>query len=143
MGIVIEVNTEDRAEQRKFGLVMGGALFALGAVRTVLHGYSTGELDWPHVLWSFSVVFVLAGLLLPRALLPVFKLWIQFSLALNWIMTRVFLTVAFYLLLTPVRLLFVLKGEDALKRAWLSADQTYWEAPEEQPEDVRRYRNQF
>ncbi|MBI2424724.1 MAG: hypothetical protein HYV27_17980 [Candidatus Hydrogenedentes bacterium] len=140
---MIKVDTRDRHEQRKFGLVMGGAFFALGALRTVLHWYSTGGLDWPHVLWSFAVVFAAAGLLLPRALFPVFRLWIQFSVALNWVMTRLFLTVAFYLLLTPVRLFFSLKGEDALKRAWNSPDRSYWEAPEEQPEDVRRYRNQF
>ena len=107
---MIKVDTRDRREQRKFGFVMGGAFFALGALRTVLHWYSTGNLDWPHVLWSFAVVFAGAGLLMPRALYPVFNLWIQFSVALNWVMTRLFLTVAFYFLMPPVRLVFAHKG---------------------------------
>ena len=68
--------------------------------------------------------------------------WLAFAEALNWVMTRVVLTVAFYALITPARYIrsFV---KDPLKRRWDPAARTYWEDAEEQPDDVQKYFNQF
>ena len=67
----------------------------------------------------------------------------KFALALNWVMTRVLLTIAFYLLVTPVALVYRLVAGDPLKRRWEPSESTYWEPPDEQPSDIDAYRNQF
>jgi hypothetical protein len=68
----------------------------------------------------------------------------KFAEALNWLMTRVFLTVTWYLIITPTSLIMRLVGkEDPLKRAWLAADATYWEPAEETGEGLESYKNQF
>lgn len=136
---MIDIDTSSKKEQRKFGLVMAVAISVLGLVRYAFHGFA----QFP--LWFFMVaaIFALLGLIAPRALRPVLAGWIKFAIALNWLMTRVLLGIAFFLMITPVRFIIHFFGEDPLKRKWLPDAPTYWEEPEEQPEDFDRYRNQF
>jgi len=138
---MLEIDTSDRNEQRKFGLVMGAAITVVGLIRWAFHGFATTDVP----VWFFAVaaVFAALGLVLPRALQPVFIAWIKLAIVLNWIMTRVFLSLAFYLMITPVRVCIALFGDDPLKRKWAGQDESYWEEPDEQPEDVRRYRQMF
>lgn len=135
------INTSDRREQRKFGLVMAAAILLLGMIRWLLHGMAWGE--FPAYFVIITSVFLVLGLVIPRALQPIFVLWTKLALVLNWVMTRVLLALAFYLMITPVRILVRIFGEDPLKRAWLPASESYWEPPEEQPKEFDRYRNQF
>lgn len=132
-------DTSSKKEQRKFGLVMAVAIAALGIIRWAWHGFAHS----PFYFLAVAAVFLLLGLVAPRALKPVFVAWIKFAIVLNWIMVRLFLTLAFYLMFTPVRLIINFFSEDPLKRQWLPPDQSYWEEPEKQPQELRDYRNQF
>ncbi|MBI2434299.1 MAG: hypothetical protein HYV26_15690, partial [Candidatus Hydrogenedentes bacterium] len=46
-------------------------------------------------------------------------------------------------IITPTRLMVKWFGDDPLKRRWLPDAASYWEAPEEQPTEIERYRQQF
>jgi len=136
---MIEIDTSDKKEQRKFGLVMGVAFALLGMVRYALHGFE----QVPLRLFIVAAVFAVLGLVAPKSLQPVFWVWMKLAMGMNWVMTRVFLAFAFYFIVTPTRL-FVLKfGSDPLKRAWLPPSESYWEEPEAQPDDLDSYKNQF
>jgi Saxitoxin biosynthesis operon protein SxtJ len=128
----------NRKEQRNFGLLMAGALTAIGLFRWWRHG---GEAP----LWLFAVAAGLAvlGLVFPRSLRWPLYVWFKFALALNWVMTRILLALAFILLITPTRFLVKWFGEDPLKREWLPDADTYWEEPDEHPDELERYLNQF
>ena len=133
-------NTSDRIEQRNFGLVMAAAFCVLGLLRWAIHQFGA----FP--VWFFVVgaLFAVLGLLAPRVLRPVFVVWMKLADVLNWVMTRVFLTVAWYLIITPTGLIMHLRrGEDPLKRAWLPTPATYWEEAEELGEGVEGFKNQF
>jgi len=136
---MFNVDTSNRREQRNFGLVMGAALAVIGLLRWAIHGFE----GFPAILFGLGAIFAVLGLVAPSVLRPAFVAWMKLAVVLNWIMTRVFLGVAFYLLITPVRVIIRLFASDPLKRAWLPEAETYWEAPEEQSKDIRRYRNQF
>jgi len=138
---VIDIDTSDRQEQRKFGIVMAVAIAVLGLIRWVLHGFDPE--GFPVYFFAVAAVFLVLGLVVPPALKPVFIAWIKLALVLNWIVTHVILSLAFYLMITPVRVIIKLFGEDPLKREWLPDAPTYWEEPEEQPEEFERYKNQF
>jgi hypothetical protein len=58
-------------------------------------------------------------------------------------MTRVLLSLAYFLLIVPGRVIMSIFGKDPLKRAWDPKATTYWEEPEEQPTELERYFNQF
>ncbi len=132
-------DTSDKNEQRKFGIVMAVAIAVIGLIRWAIHHFQ-------HLpVWFFYVAaaFLIVGLVLPKALQPIFYLWMKFSLALNWLMTRVLLTVAYFLFILPARIALALARKDPLKQAWLPDAPTYWEEPEEQPAELDRYFNQF
>lgn len=136
---MIDIDTSSPAEQRKFGMVMAVAIIALGLLRYIFRGFE----QFP--LWFFIVAAVFGGLglLWPRALKPVFIAWMKFALVLNWIVTHFLLTVVFFCIIVPMGIAMRLFGEDPLKRKWLPQNDSYWEEPEEQPEEFDRYRNQF
>ncbi len=137
-------DTSDRTEQRKFGLVMAAACIVLGLLRWGVHYWLHAESVVPVWLFGIGAAFGVLGLAVPRVLQPVFVIWMKLAEALNWLMTRVFLTVAWWLIITPTSLILRLVGkEDPLKRAWLPADTTYWETPEEIGEGVESFKNQF
>ncbi|MBX7257470.1 MAG: hypothetical protein K1Y02_13990 [Candidatus Hydrogenedentes bacterium] len=131
------IDVRDRKEQRKFGVTMAVAFSVLAGIRWWLTS------NIPFVFLGLASVFLLTGLIIPRVLGPVFSVWMRFAEAINWVMTRVLLTVAYYAVLTPARYLNDWFGSDPLKRTWHDSSATYWEDPDEQPADSARYRNQF
>lgn len=134
---MLAIDTSDRGEQRKFGLVMAAVLVVLAVLRWWLKGAAP--------VWLFGAAAALAalGLLLPAALRPLFVAWIKLAEVLNWVMTRVLLSLVFYLVLTPTALLYRVLSGDPLQRAWDPQAHTYWEDAEPQPADIEPYRNQF
>ncbi len=137
---MVKPDTSSRVEQRKFGLVMAAAFCVLGLLRWAIHHFSA----FP--VWFFVVgaLFAVLGLAAPRVLQPVFIVWMKLAEVLNWVMSRVFLTVAWCLIITPTSLIMRLRrGDDPLKRTWLPAESTYWEEAEELGEGVEGFKNQF
>ncbi len=137
---MVKLDTGSRAEQRKFGLLMAAAFAVLGLLRWGIHHFTA----FPVSFFVVAAAFAVLGLVVPRVLQPVFVVWMKLAEVLNWIMTRVFLTVAWYLIVTPTGLIMRLgRKEDPLKRTWLPKDATYWEPAEEMGEGVADFKNQF
>ncbi len=63
--------------------------------------------DWELVraAWIVSIiglVFLMAGLLVPMWLRPVFIFWMLLALVLGTVVTRIIITIVFYLMITPI-----------------------------------------
>ena len=135
---MMNVDTSDRKQQRNFGVVMAVAISVLGLIRWASHRHGA-----PVGFFYVAAAFLISGIVAPRVLRPVLAAWLKFSLALNWVMTRVLLTVAFCVLIIPTRVILRLAGKDPLNRAWDPDAASYWEPAEEQPAELERYLNQF
>jgi predicted membrane protein len=135
----MSVNFSDKKEQRKFGIVMAAAIAVLGFLRWALHGFD----HFPKWFFVVAFVFLALGLVAQRVLKPVFYVWMKFALALNWLLTRVVLTIAFCLMFIPTAIVMRIARKDPLKRAWDPTAASYWEEAEEQPTELDRYLNQF
>lgn len=129
--------TSDKKEQRNFGLLMAAAISLIGVFRW----WHRGVL--PIGFFIVAAVFAFLGIVFPRALKPVLVVWLGFAERLNQLVTYVLLTLVFFVLIVPTRLVFGVLGHDPLKRHWDPDASTYWEDAEEQPSDLERYRNQF
>jgi hypothetical protein len=139
--MTIKVDTTDRAEQRKFGLTMAIATALLGTLRWFFHGFTADTL--PTYFYTTAAAFLLLGLAAPPLLRPVFILWIKLAEVLNFIMTRLFLAIIFYAMISPVALYQRSRGQDPLKRAWPPQDDSFWEAPDPPPASLEEARRQF
>ncbi len=133
----MDVDTSSRKEQRAFGLVMAAAI----VVVTLIHWLIRGDLaTWPFYV---SGAFIVLGLAAPAALKPVFVVWMKFAIILNWIVTRLLLSIVFFLMIAPTRGLMLIFSDDPLKRRFEPNKTSYWEEPDEQPDDPARYENMF
>ncbi len=76
---------------------------------------------------------VAGGYLLPAILRPLYVPWMLLAAVLGWVMTRVLLTLTFYVMITPIGLLRRIFGHDSLNRKFPGEQESYWE-PWEEPE---------
>ena len=132
-----QVDTSNRSEQRDFGLVMAAALVAVALVHWAIRGHLTAWMIY------LADAFFLLGLFAPPVLRPAFIVWMKFAVGINWLMTRLLLSIVFFGMITPISLWFRLRRVDPLDRAWKPDADTYWEEAEDQPDDPQRYFKQY
>jgi len=119
----------DKKALRKFGFVMFGALFVIGAI---VHW--TNDFVWSRavdVLGIIAFLFLALALVWPRALSPVEWIWMKLAMVLNYVMTRVLLSLVFFLAVTPIGLIFKALRKDLLGKRFDPSKGTYWIEPEE------------
>jgi hypothetical protein len=140
----LNVDTSSRREQRNFGFVMAGAITVLGMVRWAFHWWREGQMPGlPIYFFAVAGVFLLLALAAPKVLEPIFVLWMKFALLINWVVTRILLTLVFVTMLIPGRGIVMLLRKDLLRRKWEPDSASYWQEPDEQPEEFERYQNMF
>lgn len=126
-----------KTDLRKFGLTVGIVL-ALIASYLLLKKKDTYQ-----ILYAIASAFIGLGLLLPIVLKPIQKVWMTLAILMGWVMTRVILTITFYVIFTPIGLIARLFGKDFINKKWdVKASDSYWVKRETMPEKAR-YENQF
>lgn len=114
-------NIEVKAgSERSFGLVFA-VVFAVIGLWPLLDGGGVR-------LWALAVAlaFLIAALLLPRALKPLNVLWFRFGMVLHHVVTPVVMGLLFFLTVTPVGLLMRATGKDPMRLRRDPAARTYW-----------------
>ena len=87
-------------QQRRFGLTVGIAFGALGAIAWWRGHHATA----PFIAGG-GALLLLAGLLAPRALTPVEGAWMALARMISSVTTPVFMSVVYLLVLTPIGVL--------------------------------------
>lgn len=112
---------------RKFGWTVGPVILLLGAVFL----WRQRGAGWP--LICIGIVLVVAAGLAPATLKWVHGPWMIAALALGWIMTRILLTIVFFLVVTPIGLLQRLFGKRAIEVDFSADAASYWQARTARP----------
>lgn len=122
-----------------FGFLVGGILFALG----VWFIYS-GRHAWQTATF-IGAVFVFIGLIFPRVLWPIHRAWMMFGLLSAWVMTRVILSIIFFIVVTPLAFFLQLfrKRPLDLRFKTREAVTTYWHRREVKRSTRERLEQQF
>jgi hypothetical protein len=111
--------------------------FALAAQQLFLHRRATAA----GVLGAIALIG-LVGLLKPSAVRWLFLGATVAAFPIGWVMTQVVLAVMFYMVLTPLALVFRWRKRDELQLRLKPEQTSFWIT--RQPErDVRRYLKQF
>lgn len=108
-----------REEGRKFGVSVGLAFLALAALLL----WRDKETAW-RVMAGLGSALVLAGLLIPAHLGPVYRGWMRFALALSKITTPIFMGIIYFGLFLFTGLLRRSIGKNQMIRAEQGG--SYW-----------------
>jgi hypothetical protein len=93
------------------------------------------------VLMGLAVAIGLLGLIKPPAVRWLFVGWMILAFPIGWTISLLMLLLMFYCVLTPVALVFRLRGRDLLHRKPAEAA-SFW-LPKQMPQDVRSYFRQY
>ena len=112
----------DRKVLRSFGLLMACVLLLVGGWL-----WWKSAATWPWAAVS-AALLAAVGLAIPSFLKPIYKGWMILALIMGWVMTRVVLTLVYYLVLTPIGFLGRAFGEQFLQLKLKRSGETpsYW-----------------
>jgi hypothetical protein len=126
----------EKKDLRNFGITFG-----------VVLGILAGALWWKgkdtySVFAILSAAFFLAGFLLPKLLTPLQKVWMTFAVILGFVMTRIILSILFYVVFTLIGGLSRLFGKQFLDLKIDGSQQSYW-IKRQKKVDKTAYEKQF
>ncbi len=111
----------------RFGFMVGSVILILGCFFL----WRQRSAGWP--LISIGTALVLAAGLVPQLLKWVYGPWMIGALMLGWIVTRILLTLVFFLVVTPVGFLQRLFGKRVIEVAWKADAARYWQLRTDRP----------
>ena len=126
-----------RKDLRNFGLLMACVLLLVG----VWLWWKSAP-SWPWVLGAAALPAVI-GLAIPAVLKPFYRGWMILALVMGWVMTRVILTLVYYLVLTPIGFLGRVFGEQFLQLKKSGEEPSYWVRRTGRPREKSDYERQF
>lgn len=119
---------------RSFGLIVGGVFSLLGVWPAVVHGL-------PLRAWALGLggILIAPALVLPALLRWPYRAWMAVGRVLGWINSRIILSIFFYVILTPVGILFRILGKDPMRRRYDPAAGSYRQARKARPASHMRH----
>lgn len=133
---VKKIKTADK-DIRSFSRLVGGILAAIGIYLI----WKTRVLNFP--LFGVAAVLAAAGELRPQSLKLIYKLWMSLALVMGSVMSRVLLTVIFFVLVTPIGWITRLIGKRFLENTLDKTAATYWLPKKSDPRGKAQFESQF
>lgn len=121
---------------RSFGITIGIILLVIAGFLIL------NENDSYQIFSYIAVSFIGLGLLVPIILKPIYIVWMVFAVILGWIMTKIILSLLFYVIITPIGVIMRISGKDFLKLK-VSNKVSYWNHRNPEFELNQDYEKQF
>lgn len=113
---------QDRKSLRSFAFVMAGALTVIGLLI-----FFFGEVqERAFGFGGIALILLLVGLTIPHILKPVHTAWMALAFFLGYFVSRILLSVIFFLLITPIGFVMRVFGKDFLNRKIEPERESYW-----------------
>ena len=112
----------DKKELRKFGITVGVVLILVGFLFQLVWDSYTAYM----IIGTIGAVLLFFGIIYPKLLLPIQKIWMTLAVLLGFIMTRVILTLLFYFVVSIVGLIAKLVGKDFIGSKIDRDKKSYW-----------------
>jgi hypothetical protein len=146
MNIIQEIKEEMRAAYRDpssrdlnvLALIFLVIPVVIGAYQLFLKGSRSGY------VWMGAGLVLCLCRLIPPLFRVIYRLWLNFSVILGFFVSRVLLTIIFFIVIMPTGLIMRLSGKDPMDRKLDPAASTYWQKKEPQEDtSTARYERQF
>lgn len=125
------------AAVKKTGITVGVVLILISLLLWYL-----GKTSFIYFSMAGGLFVILAFVAIP-VLRPFHKLWMMLALAMGFVMSRVILTILFYLVLTPIGLIAKVVGKKFMPLGFDKSVSTYWEKRENPVKQQIDYERQF
>ena len=127
----------EKSDLRKFGITVGIILLII-----------SGFLFWKEkesfqIFLAIGIILFLTAVALPSVLKPVYWIWMIFAIILGWIMTRVILSLLFYVVFTSIGLTLRFFGKQFLELRWDKSKESYWNFRTNEHLQNENYEKQF
>jgi hypothetical protein len=136
---LVEINwNPEKKELRKFGLI---AVVVLGTAGIILRfGFGVAVI-WALMLAGAGLCICLISLVSTKAARIIYLGMTLAALPIGFVVSILLMGIFYFLVLTPVGLIFKLLGRDLLNRRFLPDAATYW-SPRQNTNDKERYFHQ-
>ena len=125
-----------RKDLKNFGVAIGLVLMIIGVFLFVR------EKDLFIYFFSVGLALIIISVITPVILKPIYKIWMIFAVIIGWIMTRVILSVLFFLIITTIGIFTRLIGKDFLNLKTKN-NVSYWNIRNKEYELNQDYEKQF
>jgi hypothetical protein len=112
---------ETKRDLRKFGVTIGGVLLIIAVF---LFYFEKSSAIYFAII---GLLLFISGLTFPQILKPLNKIWMGLAVVLGFFMSRLILTILFYIALTPISLIAKLVGKKFMILKYDKSAKTYWE----------------
>ena len=126
-----------KSDLRNFGITVGIILLVI-----------SGFLFWKEkesyqIFSGIGITLSLIAIAIPSVLKPVYWIWMIFAIILGWFMTRVILSLLFFLIFTSIGLTLRLFGKQFLELRWDKSKESYWNFRTNEHLQNENYEKQF
>ena len=127
----------EKSDIRNFGITLGIILLLI-----------SGFLFWKEkesyqIFSGIGITLSLIAISIPSVLKPVYWMWMIFGIILGWFMTRVILSLLFYIIITPIGLTLRLFEKQFLELRWDKSKESYWNIRTNEHLKKENYQKQF
>tara|TARA_Y100000310_G_C20491684_1_gene719561 strand:+ start:457 stop:870 length:414 start_codon:yes stop_codon:yes gene_type:complete len=127
----------EKGDMRKFGITVGIILLMISAL------IFWKEKESFKYFFGVGILLLLSGIWIPFYLKKLYWLWMVLATILGWIMTRLILSLLFYLIITPMGLILRLFGKQFVELKWEKGRRTYWNYTPENYYEKENMKRQF
>ncbi len=127
----------EKSDLRKFGIIVGIVLLIIAGF------FFLKEKESFQLFLTIGTVLFVTGIVIPFTLKPIYWVWMVFSTILGWFMTRVILSLLFYVVFTPIGLIGRLFGKQFLDLKQNHSQQSYWNIRTVEASNTQNYEKQF
>jgi len=127
----------EKSDLRNFGIIIGIVLLII-----------SGFLFWKEkevfqIFLAMGITLFLTTIAIPAILKPIYWIWMIFAIILGWFMTRLILSLLFYVVFTSIGLSLRLFGKQFLQFRWKKSKESYWNFRTNEILENKNYEKQF
>jgi len=126
-----------KKELRQFGITIGIVTGLLALVAFLR------QKDTKTLFLLLSITFLFFGIVFPIVLKPIQKIWMSLATIIGWFVTRIILTILFYLVVSPLGIVAKIFGKASLGMRFDKGATTYWIPKDYTKDNKKNYENQF
>jgi len=137
---MVEINWNPKPKElRNFGII---ALIATAVISLLLYLIKDLGIQWILIITGIGFAIFLCSLISGKLTRMIYIGLTLLTLPIGWAVSFILLAIFYFLILTPLGLVFRLIGRDPLQRNFNSKEKSYW-LRRNPPNTIDRYFHQF